>query len=208
MRSSPDPELEGVPSQRRYRAKPPPLLRGDLGVIRLLRRPGARPTLGYVDAPEQRFFVRDPDGVRLGAYGPSSSPTSRRRTPRCASPRSPRETTTVRATGPVLGVATASALPQNPARPALSPLERREGKMDTGGFEPPASALRKQRSSADLRARGRGGGRLPLKNCPCAGALTGASGSAERRRFAPEQTDPRDEGDQERPQVGPHFRVR
>src|ERR1700686_4331883 len=37
--------------------------------------------------------------------------------------------------------------------------------MDTGGFEPPASALRKQRSSADLLAQ-RGGGRsVGLKRC-------------------------------------------
>ena len=36
--------------------------------------------------------------------------------------------------------------------------------MDTGGFEPPTSALRKQRSSADLRAHRRGGGRSRLKS--------------------------------------------
>src|SRR5208283_5529110 len=36
------------------------------------------------------------------------------------------------------------------------------GRVDTGGFEPPTSALRKQRSSADLRARGGGDRDVPL----------------------------------------------
>jgi hypothetical protein len=35
--------------------------------------------------------------------------------------------------------------------------------MDTGGFEPPTSALRKQRSSADLRAHRGSGGKPRLK---------------------------------------------
>jgi hypothetical protein len=35
-------------------------------------------------------------------------------------------------------------------------------RVDTGGFEPPTSALRKQRSSADLRAQRGGAGDVPL----------------------------------------------
>ncbi len=39
--------------------------------VRTAVRAGARPIVGFVDGPAQLMFVRDPDGVWLGACGPS-----------------------------------------------------------------------------------------------------------------------------------------
>lgn len=53
------------------------------------RRAGARFMVGYTDRPEQRlYFVRDPDGVWLGVFGPLHPPRKRagRRPPRRSPP--------------------------------------------------------------------------------------------------------------------------
>jgi catechol 2,3-dioxygenase-like lactoylglutathione lyase family enzyme len=43
------------------------------------RRAGAKFLLGYEDRPAQQlYFVRDPDGVWLGVFGPRSDATSKR----------------------------------------------------------------------------------------------------------------------------------
>ncbi|MCI4341358.1 MAG: VOC family protein [Thermoplasmata archaeon] len=41
-------------------------------------RAGAKPIVGFMDGPSQLMYVRDPDGVWLGAYGPSEPPRSPR----------------------------------------------------------------------------------------------------------------------------------
>lgn len=39
--------------------------------LRMVRRAGARFALGYTDRPQQQlYFVRDPDGVWIGVFGP------------------------------------------------------------------------------------------------------------------------------------------
>ncbi|HTZ61796.1 MAG TPA: VOC family protein [Thermoplasmata archaeon] len=40
--------------------------------VRATVRAGATPVVGFVDGPAQLMFVKDPDGVWLGACGPSS----------------------------------------------------------------------------------------------------------------------------------------
>jgi len=40
--------------------------------LRAMVRAGAKPAVGFVDGPAQLLFVRDPDGVWIGACGPSS----------------------------------------------------------------------------------------------------------------------------------------
>jgi catechol 2,3-dioxygenase-like lactoylglutathione lyase family enzyme len=40
--------------------------------VRSMVRAGATPVIGFVDGPAELLFVKDPDGVWLGACGPSS----------------------------------------------------------------------------------------------------------------------------------------
>ncbi len=51
---------------------------------------GATPVIGFVDGPAQLLFVRDPDGVWLGACGPSTPGSLPNLMPRVRSTRTPR----------------------------------------------------------------------------------------------------------------------
>lgn len=47
--------------------------------LRRALRAGARPMVGFIDGPWQLVFVRDPDGVWIGACGPTEPHSTRRR---------------------------------------------------------------------------------------------------------------------------------
>jgi catechol 2,3-dioxygenase-like lactoylglutathione lyase family enzyme len=69
--------------------------------LRSVIKAGAKPVIGFVDGPAQLLFVKDPDGVVLGACGPSTPGSlpnliPRRRDGRRSTERKPRRRLRVR----------------------------------------------------------------------------------------------------------------
>lgn len=47
--------------------------------VRSTVRAGGKPAVGFMDGDQQLMFVRDPDGVWLGVYGPAEPAVAKRR---------------------------------------------------------------------------------------------------------------------------------